>query len=92
MKLSRLTPANIFEIKTPVWGGRKVGLATYKIGTHNEIRITYTDKQGLLVYPQPFYISGEKARTYPVQPVRSNPNIKLHVIPVSDLEILERVG
>lgn len=92
MKLSKLTPAQVFEIKTPVWGGRKVGLATYKLAAHNEIRITTKDKEGNLYYPQPLYISGEKARTYPLQPVRSNPNIKLHVIPVSDLEVLEREG
>lgn len=92
MKISRLTPTTVFTIKTPVWGGRKVGLATYKIGQHNEIRITTTDKNGELYYPQPLYISGEKARTYPLTPVKSNPNIKLHVIPVADLEVLEREG
>lgn len=92
MKISRLTPTQVFEIKTPVWGGRKVGLATYKVAQHNEIRITTTDKQGNLYYPQPLYISGEKAKTYPTVPVRSNPNIKLYLIPVSDLEVLEREG
>lgn len=91
MKISRFTPCQLFKIKTPVWGGRKVGLATYKVGAHNEIRIETTNKEGELIYPQPFYISGEKAKTYPIQPVRSNPNVKLYVIPVNDLEVLERV-
>lgn len=90
MKLSRTTPCQVFEIRTPVWGGRKVGLATYKIGTHNEVRITYKHGDGSLVYPQPLYISGEKARTYPKQPVKSNPNVILHVIPINDMEVLER--
>lgn len=90
MKLGRLTTVQKFDIHEPVWGGRKVGLATYKIGTHNEINIRKKDKDGNLIYPQPFYISGEKARTYPTQPVRSNPNIILYIIPINDLEILER--
>lgn len=90
MKLSRTTPAQVFEIRTPVWGGRKVGLATYKVGTHNEVRILYNDSNGSRVYPQPLYISGEQARTYPTQPVRSNPNVILYVIPISDMEVLER--
>lgn len=91
MKISRFTPAQLFTIKTPVWGGRKVGLATYKVGTHNEIRIEHKNKEGELLYPQPLYISGERARMYPVQPVRSNPNVKLYVIPIEDLTVLERV-
>ena len=49
------------------WGGRKVGLATYKIGTHKEVRITYKHSDGSLVYPQPLYISGEKARTLTIK-------------------------
>ena len=91
MKLGRFMPCQLFEIKTPVWGGRKVGLATYKVGTHNEIRILTKNAQGERLYPQPLYISGAKARTYEIQPVKSNPNIKLYIIPVSDLEVLERI-
>ena len=90
MKISRFTPCQVFEIRTPVWGGRKVGLATYKIGTHNEVRVLYKDSEGRPVYPLPLYVSGEKARTYPTQPVKSNPNVVLHVIPLADLEVLER--
>jgi hypothetical protein len=91
MKLGRFMPCTLFEIKTPVWGGRKVGLATYKVGTHNEIRILTKNAQGERLYPQPLYISGAKARQYPIEPVRSNPNIKLYIIPVNDLEVLERI-
>ena len=93
MKLGRTTPAQVFEINTPVWGGRKVGLATYKIGIHNEVRILYTHSGSTeRVYPQPLYISGKKARTYPTQPVKSNPHVILHIIPINDLEVLERVN
>ena len=92
MRLSRLTPASVFTIKTPVWGGRSVGLADYKIGRHNEIRITYTDKDGRPYFPYPLYVSGEVARSYPLKPVRSNPNIKLRIVPISELEVLEREG
>lgn len=90
MVLSRETPCNVIEIKTPVWGGRKIGIATYKIGTHNEVRILARDKDGMPLYPQPFYISGEKAQTYQIQPVKRNPNILLYIIPINDLEVLER--
>jgi len=78
-----------FNIKAPIWGGRKVGLATHKIDTHNEVNILKTDASGQRIYPHPFYISGVKARTYPIQPVPSNPHIKLYIIPIEDMEILE---
>lgn len=90
MQLSRTTPAQLFNIKVPVWGGRKVGLASYKVGQHNSIEIMVTDKDGNRIYPQPMYISGEKVRTYPIEPVRSNPNIKLYIVPINELEPLER--
>lgn len=91
MTINKTTPCNLFNIKTPIWGGRKVGLATYKIGMHNEIRIEKRDTQSNLLYPQPLYISGEKAKTYPVEPVKKNPAIKLYIIPINDLETLERI-
>jgi len=92
MILNRLTPCQVTEIKTPVWNGgqRKVGIATYKIGLHNEIKITAKRKDGTQIYPISFYISGEKARSYPKEPVRSNPSIELYMIPIKDLETLER--
>lgn len=91
MKLAKYLPTQVFEIRVPVWGGRKVGLATYKIGVHNEVRILTKDKDGGRLYPQPLYISGDKARQYPIEPVKSNPNVKLYIIPINDMEVLERV-
>lgn len=91
MKLSRFTPAELFEIRTPVWGGRKVGLNVKKIRQHNEVRITFKDQEGRLVYPNPLYISGEAAQGYPVEPVKRYPDVKLYIIPIEDLEPLERI-
>lgn len=91
MKLSHLTPASKIEIKAPIWNTRSTGVATFKIGTHNEIHITATGKDGQRLYPAPLYISGEKARTFPIEPVKSNPKIKLYIIPIDELEPLERI-
>lgn len=91
MILSKNTPAQLIEIREPIWDGRKIGIATYKIGNHNEIRILKKNINGERTYPQPFYISGERARQYPEQAVKSNPNIKLYIIPIADLQTLERV-
>lgn len=90
MKLSRTTPANLFKIKKPIWDGRRVGLNTQKIGTHNEVRIDYRNSDGDLLYPQPLYISGEKARTYETMQLKKYP-IKLYLIPINEMETLERI-
>lgn len=90
MKLSRTTPCHLFNINSPVWDGRKVGLHDKKIGLHNEINILYKNKAGERIYPNPMYISGDKARTYPTTQLKKYP-IVLHWIPIADLEILERV-
>lgn len=89
MKLDRFTVCQLFEIRSPVWGGRKVGLATYKVGAHNEVRITKRNKDGELLYPQPLYISGDKARTYPIEPI-GNTGVQVYSVPINDLEVLER--
>jgi hypothetical protein len=92
MKLSRTTPCNVIEILTPIWGGgnRKVGVARHKIGTHNEIHILVKNKEGLRIYPNPYYASGEQLRNAPSHALKNYPNIILHELPIDDLEFLER--
>lgn len=92
-QLPKMTPCNLIKIRTPLWNGgqRKVGIATFKIGTHNEIRIEAKNKEGDLIYPQPFYITGEKARSYPQSAIPNHPHIKTYEIPIEDLDILERI-
>lgn len=89
MKLDKNTPRRLFEIRVPIWDGRKVGLAAHKLQRHNEVQILYKDTDGQREHPGAFYISGEKARTYPSKPVKNYPNVILHWIPIADLEILE---
>ncbi len=79
-----------FKIKAPIWGTRSVGLATYKVRDENYITIEKTDLSGEPVYPGQFYISGAKAKTYPVEPVPKYPKITLYIIPIDDLSVVER--
>lgn len=90
MKLSKDTPCNVFNIRKPIWSGRKVGIAAHRIGTHNEINILSTLVDGSRVYPNSYYISGEKARKYRTEQVKNSPSVTLHIIPIADLELLER--
>lgn len=90
MRLGRSTPRQIIEIKAPRWKERTVGIATWRVGLHNEIRITYRRKgDGEFTYPDPFYISGDKIKKYPKQLVGGG--TWLYLVPISDLEILENV-
>lgn len=88
MVLSRTTPANVFNIKKPMWNGRKVGLASFRLGTHNQVNILAKNKTGELLYPEPLYVSGEKARTYDTMILPSG--VVLYLVTISDLEPLER--
>lgn len=91
MQLSKMTPCNLFKIKTPVWGGRMVGINKAKVGMHNEIRIEYKNTDGELIYPQPFYINGEAVQKYEAKPLKKYPNVYLYWLPINELEILERI-
>ena len=91
MKISRFTPCQYFEIHKPIYGGRKVGLNTRRIGVHNKVRITKRLKDGSLMYPVPFYVSGEQLRQYPIEPIPTCPDVKVRIIPIEDMETLEYV-
>lgn len=90
MKLKRTTPCQLFTIKTPIWGGRAVGLNIKKLCIHNEVRCSYKNTDGELIYPNPFYISREKALEYPQQRLKNYPDVVLAIVPIKDLEALER--
>lgn len=86
-KLGRTTACNVLTILAPRWKDRTVLLADWKIGLHNEIRITASRKDGSLFFPQPFYMSGEKVKTYPTQ---QHSQRRVYIVPIDDLEVLER--
>lgn len=88
MKLSKLTPASKIVIKAPRWKDKTILIADWKVGGHNEIHIEAENAAGDRFYPQPMYMSGAKIRTYPTQQhsVRS-----VFIVPLADLEVLERV-
>lgn len=93
MKLSRTTVCQLFEIRSPIWGGgkKKVGLNLSRIRKHNEIHFTYRRKSdGELSIPDPYYFDGDniKGLDYEIQNVKGT---SLVLIPFTDLEPLERV-
>lgn len=88
MKLSRQTTCSLIEIERPRWKERVVGIATYRVKEHNEIRITARDKDGRPYYPEPLYASGEHIRSQKTQTLPGG--VKLYLVPISTLEVLER--
>lgn len=93
MKLGRLTPANLHEIRKPMWSGRKVGIANYKIGQHNLIKILAKDKDGRYIYssdngesPATYYASGEQLNNAETMVL---PKVTLQVIPIGELDLFE---
>lgn len=87
MKLSRTTVCSKFDIRSPRWKKRTVGLAAHKISTHNEVDIHASNSAGERYFPLTYYISGEKAKTYETQTVNGT---KLYLVPIEEMEVLER--
>lgn len=82
MTLSRLTPTQKLEVLQPRWHDRKALLATYKVGTHNEV--TFPKSPTL---PGSYYVSGAVATKYPKE---SNGRIMCYAVPLDEFEPLER--
>jgi len=75
------------KIKAPIWKKpRSVGIASYKITGNLKIEILYKDKSGEKLYPNPFYITKEKALSYPTQYL-SKHDLTLYIIPIKDLDL-----
>jgi predicted RNA-binding Zn-ribbon protein involved in translation (DUF1610 family) len=80
----------MIEINKPKWEGnqiRRIGLADYRLrleGNIVEINITYRNKEGLRLYPDPFYARKVDIVKYPVE---SASGTKVYVVPISDLSI-----
>jgi len=75
------------KIKTPIWNGKKVGIANKKILTNDTdnilVEILYKNKYGDRIYPYPYRIIREKALSYPIQ---TRYGIDLRIIPIRDME------
>lgn len=89
MRLSRTTPCQQIEIRAPRWKQRVVGIASFRVGTHNAIDIIKTDKEGKRYYPDLLYGSGEMIRSCDKQVLPSG--VTLYLVPIANLEPLERV-
>lgn len=88
MKLSRTTACSKIVIRSPRWKERTIGIATFRVKEHNEIEIEAKDKKGDRYYPGTYYMSGEDIRSHKVQHLKSG--IDLHLVPIKELEPLER--
>jgi len=78
----------MINIRAPIWNGGKrcIGIADYRLPHENsivEIAIGYTNKEGMKIYPNKFYVDKAKLIKYPVMHVKDT---KLYIIPIADLE------
>lgn len=89
MQVPKSTPCNLIEIRSPKWKDRAVGIAKYRVGSLNEIRILATDKTGKRYYPDNYVVKGNVVKSCKVQKLPSG--IELYIVPISKLEILERI-
>lgn len=72
---------NIIQILEPRWHDKTVLVGDWHIEKHNLIDIQHKD------FPEPFYLSGKKAKEFPLQYVRgSHGKYPMRVIPLSELE------
>ena len=73
------------EIRAPIWKTNSIGIALYKVGPgENDVRITYKDKNGKLLFPDTYTVTREELMTRPRQLVGEY-NTELRIIPIAEL-------
>lgn len=65
-----------------------MGIASFRVQTHNEIHILKEDKTGQRYFPGVFYASGEMIRSCETQKLPQG--VTLYLVPIDKLEVLER--
>lgn len=81
MRLSRLTPANIIELKHPKYSTREFLPATFKVGTHNIVKFTESKTM-----TDEYYVSGANISKYPKS---TNGKIPVYCVPLDELVLFE---
>lgn len=77
----------MISIKEPMWNGRYVGLAEYRLGvTETEVEILYKDKEGNRIYPHVYTVKTDDVKKYSQMKLKNN-GIVLRMVPIADLKI-----
>lgn len=73
---------NQILIWEPRWHDRTVLLAERRLLTHNMIVIEHKD------FPAPFYLTGERARSFPIEQMKTKrgDTIAVRAVPIAELE------
>jgi hypothetical protein len=88
MTLQTNTPCQVIEIWQPRWKDRKVLIAKFKVGTHNEIHFTGGPQKRIPdSLKGKFYVSGDTIRKSPLE---TNGSIDCYAVDLNELEPLER--
>lgn len=82
MLVSKFTPLNVIDIWAPKYATRTVLIATYKVKENNKVIFSKAKH----LKGREYYISGAKARSYPVV---DNGKVACYSVPLDDLEVLE---
>lgn len=71
-----------FTIWEPRWSTGDVLIADSKIRTHNTVKIEHKE------FPEPFYLNGEFARSFPLEQMRTKSGgfIAVRAIPIIELK------
>jgi len=74
------------EIKKPIWGHQKVGIAEFRLRMAEEIivDIMYKNRDGDRTYQHPFKIKSQVCFKYPVYTARGG--VRLRLVPIADME------
>lgn len=77
-----------YTIREPIWSTRSIGIADERVGGDKlvEIRISYRDKEGVLMYPHRYLMRSTQIRTYPTKLAKG---VKLYIVPMKDFTVTE---
>jgi hypothetical protein len=79
--------AIVYNIREPLWDGRSVGIANFRVRGDGTLYLTisHKNKDGNKTYPYVYKMDTKKVREYPT--MTTNKGIVLHKVPIEDFEV-----
>ena len=80
-----------YNIKKPIWDGRHVGIADFRVRGEGvmELTISYRNAKGELEYPYIYQMSYADIRNHRTQKLGSG--IVLYIVPISEWEVIGEI-
>ena len=80
------------DIKNPIWNGRCVGIATFRVPEDGMIKVNilYKNAEGERIYPKPLAIHSDEVRRCQTMNIKGS-SVVVYVVKIADMHVIPQL-